>query len=162
MIFIYILEITITLLLALTFFLPVLQAKKSNIITEGTIVRVRCEKLKGNILYYITFKFCMDGKEYIKESLSAVSENIYKEGQQIKVAYYKENPMDAIMLSDKKAMIVMGIGRTIFAVLAGFSVILAPLGGDILSRKLPPSYILLVVGFIILIICYYISKKQKE
>lgn len=169
MMFIYILMIVTILVLALAFILPVLQAKKSNLITEGTIISVRCEKRKindygeYNIFYFPTFKFYVDGKEYVKESFSAVSKNIYKEGQQIKVAYYKENPMDAMILTDKKSKVVIGIGLTIFTVLTGFSVLLGLLGGTtLLHRSLfSPSYIILVIGFIVLIICCFISEKKK-
>lgn len=166
-IFIYMLMVTFFLVCAVAFILPVLQAKKSNLITEGTIISIRCERRRINkygkygIYYFPTFKFSVDGKEYIKESGSATSERKYKEGQKIKVAYYKENPMDAIILTDKKAKVIMGIGLTIFILLVGFSVLLGVLGGGTSLHRSPfsPSYILLVIGIIVLIICCFISKK---
>lgn len=166
-IFIYILMVTFFLICAVAFILPVLQAQKSNLITEGTIISIRCEKRRINkygkygIYYFPTFKFSVAGKEYIKESSSATSIRKYKEGQKIKVAYYKENPKDAIILTDKKAKVVMGIGLIMFIILAGFSVLLGVLDkGTPLNRSpFAPSYILLMIGIIVLIICSFISKK---
>ncbi len=169
MIFIYILMIAITLVLALSFILRALQIKRSNLITEGTIISVRCKKVKISdyrgytILYFPTFKFNVDGKEYIKESFSATEENIYKEGQQIKVAYYKENPMDAMILNDKKSKFVISIGLTIFIILSGLSLVLSSLDETKLfnGSLFSPSYILLVIAFIVLIICCFINHKKK-
>lgn len=157
MIFIYVLMVIIIVVCALAFILTVLQAKRSNLITEGIIVSIR-RKIKvysngkSSIYYFPTFKFNVDGKEYIKESASASDKDIYKEGQQIKVAYYQENPMDAIILADKKNKIVLGSGLTILTIIAGIFVLSASLFGNI-------YYILPIVGVIVLIICYFICDK---
>ena len=163
MIVIYILITLTTLVCASAFILPALQAKKANLITNGTIVSIRHQRTRMDNdrnyidLYFPTFKFTVDGTEYVKESASATSENIYKEGQVVQVTYYKENPMDAILLSDKKRKNVIGIGLTIFAILAGLAVLLSSIGN---TRGMPsPSYILIVVAFIVLIVCYFIAKK---
>lgn len=162
MIFIYILIIITILVCALAFILPAFQAKKCNLITDGTIISIRCEKRRMNnyegysIFYFPTFKFIVDGKEYVKESFSAVCEDIYREGQQIKIAYYEENPMDAIILTDKKSKVAISVGLTIFAILGGSSIILGSLYGGILSHG---TLFLLAIGFIALITCYFISKK---
>lgn len=167
MIFIYILMIVTAIVITLSFVLPIIQTKKSNLITEGTIISIRIEKRKINdyggytTFYFPTFKFTVDGQEYIKESFSTVTENIYKEGQQIKIAYYKENPMDAIILTDKKNKIVMGIGGIIFVILTGLSVLINSLiltKASYMSTNFP-RYLLLILGFIVLMICYIISKK---
>ena len=170
MIFVYILMIITMVVIALCFILPVIQAKKSKLITEGTIISIRSVKVKLDnyggyeTFCFPTFKFTVNGQEYIKESFSAVRENIYEEGQQIKIAYYKENPMDAIILADKKNKIVIGIGLTIFTILAGLSVLIGPL----ISSKSSPmlyfsiTYLPSILGIIVLIICYFISEKRDK
>ena len=169
MIFINILIIILFLVLVLIFFLPVVQAKKSKLITEGVIIGFRCVSRKNTYggytpCYLPIFKFSVEGKEYIKESFSGVNEKIYKEGQQIEVAYYKENPMDAIILSERKSRIIMGIGYTTFVAIEGFSVLLLTLNKDILlfEEQFSLSRILLVLGFIVLIIFYFINIIMKR
>ena len=134
--------------------------KNTNII--WTIISIRSKKIydsyKGYTTFYFpTFKFTVDGKEYIKESFSAVTENIYEEGQKIKIAYYKENPMDAIILADKKGNIAVGIGTSIYAILVGLAVLI---GSTKESYTL--CYLLAILGFIVVIICCFISTSDNK
>ena len=57
----------------------------------------------------------------------------------------------------------MGIGMTIFAILAGLSALIGSLSSTkvLYMSIFSPNYLLLILGVIVLIICYFISKKEK-
>lgn len=80
--------------------------------TIATIIdttTVAPESMKKNNSRWATVSFSVDGKGYISSNRIQVSMNA-SIGDEIKIAYYKDNPSELFTPSLKKSVIFLGIG----------------------------------------------------
>lgn len=87
--------------------------------TMATIIDTKTvvpEAMKKNNSRWAIVRFRVDGKEYVSSSRIQVSMNA-SEGDQIRIAYYKDNPRELFTPNLKKAAIFFIIGALCTAVI---------------------------------------------
>lgn len=133
MIYITILIVLTTIVIALGFALTVIQAMIAKEKTEGTIIDIHKKTFVDRTrlgyqeteIYLPVFEFYIDGKKYIKESVSGDSKGVYEIGKKVLVTYNKNNPEDAILEKDRKGKIIVAILLTVATLLGGGYVLMS-------------------------------------